>query len=286
MGRRSVTHSTESPAAQALPTLAPLNMHAPSVVPPTGCKTAVKREDLLRIVTPLRWQAWEESLIKAGLEKAFMDVLKGIRNGFDLGVDSSPTITYIPRNHRSALDNPTAVQAYIETELKAGCYLGPFDPEWLKSIIGPFHCSPLGVIEEPEKFRIIQDHSFPQNDNNQNSLNSLIDPDDLYETTWCGFVQAYLLAANAPPGTQVSVFDVAAAFHTILICPEQQVWTCLSWDGLIYVDPDCSFGGRSSSGNFHTGKLRNSALPKTILKLISITIYSKSISFRNVFGVA
>jgi hypothetical protein len=78
MGRRSVTRSTESPAAQALPTLAPLNMHAPSVVPPTGRETAVKREDLLRIVTPLRWRAWEESLIKAGLEKAFMDVPKGI----------------------------------------------------------------------------------------------------------------------------------------------------------------------------------------------------------------
>jgi hypothetical protein len=41
-----------------------------------------------------------------------------------------------------------------------------------------------------------------------------------------------------------------AAFRTILIHPKQQVWTCLSWDGLIYVDPDCSFGGRSSSGNF------------------------------------
>jgi hypothetical protein len=85
-----------------------------------------------------------------------MDVPKGIHYGFDLSVDSSPTITYIPHNHYSALDNPMAVQAYIETELKVSRYLGPFDPVWLESIIGPFHCSPLDVIEEPEKFRIIQ----------------------------------------------------------------------------------------------------------------------------------
>jgi hypothetical protein len=72
----------------------------------------------------------------------------------------------------------------------------------------------------------------------------------MYESTWCSFVQAYLLAANAPPGMQVLVFDVAAAFRIIPICPDQQVWTCLSWDGMVYVDPDCSFGGRSLSGNF------------------------------------
>jgi hypothetical protein len=72
----------------------------------------------------------------------------------------------------------------------------------------------------------------------------------MYESTWCSYTQAYLLATNAPPGMQVSVFDVAAAFHTIPILPDQQVWTCISWDGLVYVDPNCSFGGRSSSGNF------------------------------------
>jgi hypothetical protein len=72
----------------------------------------------------------------------------------------------------------------------------------------------------------------------------------MYESTWCGYTQVYLLAANAPPGTQVSVFDVAVAFCTIPILPAQQVWTCISWEGAIYMDPNCSFGERSSSGNF------------------------------------
>jgi hypothetical protein len=33
---------------------------------------------LLRIVTPLRWQKWEEYLAKAGLGEIFAGVLKGI----------------------------------------------------------------------------------------------------------------------------------------------------------------------------------------------------------------
>jgi hypothetical protein len=149
---------------------------APSVVYPIVQGNALRCEDLLRIVTPLRWQRWEEYLEEAGLGELFKGVPKGIRYGFDLGVEGLPTSTYIPRTHHSALDNPEAVKSYIETEINVGRYLGPFDPESLEKIIGPFHCSPLGVIEESLKFCIIQDHSFPHNDDSQNSLNSLIDP--------------------------------------------------------------------------------------------------------------
>jgi hypothetical protein len=239
----------ESRVVQQVP-LAHSNTHALSVDPRTVQGIALRCEDLLRIVTPLRWRRWEEYLAEAGLGELFKDVPKGIRYGFDLGVDELPKCTFIPRNHKSALENPDVVEAYIKTELDAGRYLGPFEPEWLESVIGPFHCSPLGAIEETSKFRIIQDHSFPRNNTSQFSLNSLIDPSRMYESTWCGFAQAYLLAANAPPGTEVSVFDVAAAFRIIPIRPDQQVWTCLSWNNMVYVDPDCSFGGRSSSGNF------------------------------------
>jgi hypothetical protein len=226
-----------------------MNTHAPSAVKPTE-QEIVSRDDLLRVVTPLRWRKWHEYLVETGLIERFADVPKGIRYGFDLGVVGLPKCTYIPSNHRSALENPTAIEAYIKTEIEAGRYLGPFDPQWLEQHIGYFHCSLLGVIEEPLKYCIIQDHSFPRNTQNQQSLNSLIDPDCMYESTWCGYTQAYLLFANAPPGTQVAVFDVAAAFRTIPIRPDQQVWTCLAWNGAIYIDPDHSFGGRSSSGNF------------------------------------
>jgi hypothetical protein len=246
---KSATPSMVLKDAQRQQVLVPSNIAARSAVWPIVPESA-KREDLLRVVTPLRWQKWEEYLTKAGLAELFADVPKGIRAGFDLGVEGLPSCTYIPRNHRSALENPGAVRSYIETEVEAGRYLGPFEPQWLESVIGPFHCSPLGVIKESNKFRIIQDHSFPCDDESQHSLNSLIDPARMYESTWCGYAQAYLLAANAPPGTQVSVFDVAAAFHIVPIRPDHQVWTCISWDTGIYVDPACSFGGRSSSGNF------------------------------------
>jgi hypothetical protein len=135
-------------------------MPVPSVAKRTVPVTA-KLSELLHIVTPLCWQKWEEHLAEAGLLETFADVPKGIRFGFDLGVDGKPLTTYIPRNHKSALDNPAAVEAYIEAELEAGRYLGPFDSKTLEERIGYFLCSPMGVIEEPTKFRIIQDHSFP-----------------------------------------------------------------------------------------------------------------------------
>jgi hypothetical protein len=61
------------------------------------------QSDFLPIVTPLIASGWEYILIKTNLFDKFQHVPAGIRQGFDMGTHSLPTVSYIPRNHSSAL---------------------------------------------------------------------------------------------------------------------------------------------------------------------------------------
>ena len=208
------------------------------------------------MVTPFRWQVWEDLLSAAGTLEDFADVPKGIRFGWRIGVPDSYTLssTFIPPNHKSALDHIDFLLEYINSEVREGRYSGPFSPSRLEHIIGPFRTSPLGVIPKPgsSKFRLIQDHSFPRNDSFP-SINSLIDS-SLFECDWGTFSDCWLRVASAPPGSQAAVFDVEAAHRRSPIAPEDQYLVCvmIEVDGVtrIYVDHCACFGCSSSSGLF------------------------------------
>ncbi|TDL22029.1 hypothetical protein BD410DRAFT_698376, partial [Rickenella mellea] len=60
-----------------------------------------------------------------------------------IGVSGPIVSTYIPPNHRSALQNPAAIKKHILKELAARRYTGPFHPDRLEGLIGPFRTSPL-----------------------------------------------------------------------------------------------------------------------------------------------
>jgi len=122
--------------------------------------------DLLPIITPFIAEAWENQLQQAGLLDKFADVPYGIRHGFDSGIHSLPDVIYTPNNHSSAIQHPLEITTYIKNELSCGRYSGPFSPDRLEALIGPFRTSPLGVVPKstPGEFRLIQDFSYPHND--------------------------------------------------------------------------------------------------------------------------
>ena len=65
----------------------------------------------------------------------------------------------VPRNLKSALDNPEAVKNLISKEIDLGRIAGPFE----KPPFDKFQCSPIGLV--PKKncdFRLIQHLSFPE----------------------------------------------------------------------------------------------------------------------------
>jgi hypothetical protein len=67
----------------------------------------------------------------------------------------------MPPNHRSALDNPAAINNYIAKEMAAGRYSEPYNPTVLGQQIGYFRTSPIGVVNKDGKNRIVNDHSWP-----------------------------------------------------------------------------------------------------------------------------
>lgn len=208
-------------------------------------------QPLLAIVTPLRWEVWQAELQAAGCLVEFADIPIGIRDGFRIGVSSAIHVSYIPRNHKSACDNPDAISTHINTELSARRYSGPFHPDRLRSLIGPFRTSPMGAIPKstPGEWRIIQDLSFPRSDPLLMSVNAEIDATD-FQCDWGTFVSCVLLIINAPPGTEASVNDVEKAFRIIPVHPGDQPHLAVSWNSQIFLDHCTAFGAASSPGIF------------------------------------
>lgn len=227
-------------------------MSAPYAVDDTRCSTALvsQTELFLPIRTSLKWSAWLTALERAGLLDVFSDVPAGIRDGFRLGPSSPLQRTFIPPNHKSATTNPQVISDHIRSELLSKRYSGPFHPDRLQQLIGHFQTSPLGVIPKShDRFRIIQDMSFPCDGQPVPSINSQINVEQ-FPCEWSTFAQCYQVVARAPMGTQAAVFDVDSAYRNVPVFPLDQPFGCVQVDGLIYIDHCLAFGCASSCGIF------------------------------------
>nr|GAT53150.1 predicted protein [Mycena chlorophos] len=249
----SALHGTVALAAISAPTAPPASTGARCAALATGTtRSAAPLSNFLPVLTPLLPDSWERRLRAAGLLEDFGDVPRGLRDGFDFGIRSFLTHTFIPPNHRSALEHPEVIMAYIRAELAAGHYSGPFHPSRLQNIIGFFRSSPLGVVPKAgslDEWRIIQDFSFPRNDPTRSSVNAEIDSDD-FPCEWGTFSEVVLMVLDAPPGTEAATLDVDAAFRRVPIHPSQQPHFVVVWDNLCYLDHVAPFGPASSPGIF------------------------------------
>ena len=204
-----------------------------------------------KITTPLIASNWYHALLTSGLLSQFHDVPDGLASGFKTGVSSILLDTFIPNNHKSALENSAAVESHISKELRLNRYSGPFSASQLQELIDNFRTAPLGVVPKPNTFafRVIQDLSFPRNDSSRSSVNSEINS-DLFPCEWGTFAQCFFLSAKAPPGTEVAIFDVDSAYRNIPIHPDDQPHFCIAWKNQIYIDHCVAFGSASSAGLF------------------------------------
>ena len=178
-------------------------------------------------------------------------IVEGVRHGFNVGASPPPTSTYIFKNHASSNAKPEFIDEYIDKERTAGRYLGPFTPQALEQLIGPFRTSPLGLVPKstPGAFRMIQDMSFPRNDPNISSVNAGIDS-DAFPTEWGSFSSLSELILSLPTGCVAAAFDISAAYRITPITPSQQMWFCVHWRERLYLDLAVAFGMASSAGVF------------------------------------
>lgn len=154
-------------------------------------------------------------------------------------------------NHASSQLNPSFIDSYIADEQAAGRYSRGYTPSELERIIGPFISSPLGLVPKPHsnKFRLIQDLSYPRNDPSWASVNAGISADD-FPTVWGSFDSTAELILSLPPGCVAATFDISAAYRITPVQPCQQNSLCVCWRGIIYVDRALMFGLTSSAGVF------------------------------------
>jgi hypothetical protein len=217
---------------------------------PTALSHALQ-SDFLPIVTPLIASEWEHILIQTNLFDNFHHVPAGIRQGFDMGTHSSPTVSYTPRNHSSALIRPTVIDLHISKELSLKRYTGPFSRSRLEFLIGPFRTSPLGLVLKPgstDNYRLVQDFSFPRN-SDTSSLNSEIDIEK-FRCGWGTFNKVVEIILRAPEGLEAATLDVDSAFRCCPILPCQQHNFIIEWNDSFYIDHDAPFGAASSGGVF------------------------------------
>jgi hypothetical protein len=138
-----------------------------------------------RIVTPYAPEAYEHFLKHFNLTEKYPNLVFNLQHGFPIGDIPPPTRTYIPKNHKSALEHIDVIRTYCQEEVALGRMSGPFTADEVFEILGGhFVSSPLGVVEkagEPGKFRVVRDLSYQNPDGY--SVNSLLDSDD-FPTEW------------------------------------------------------------------------------------------------------
>ena len=179
-------------------------------------------------LNPYNKGAWAEWLSSFGLQEKYPHLVQGIARGFNLGI---PTIscTYITPNHNSVDSLINVYSGIIKNEFAGGHYVGPFSHGQLEQVLGPFQTSPLSLVaksSKPGKYCMVHNFSHPHEPSTEaKSINSYINSNS-FPCTWGTFMTVALIIARLPPGSQVSVRDVAEAYRTILAMPTQ-------WPGLV-----------------------------------------------------
>lgn len=78
-------------------------------------------------------------------------------------------------------------------------------------------------------------------DPTKTSVNTIIDSKK-FQCAWGSFSECYLLAADAPEGTQAAVFDVDAAFRNIPTHPSAHRFLAIRIKDLVHLDHVLNFG--------------------------------------------
>lgn len=180
-----------------------------------------------------------------------MQVPEGLRSGFSIGLDSfSLSSSFSPPNHFHSPEAHAFVVSKYSQEISLGRVSLGFDPSLAFDLFGHFCTAPLNVISSVGgKLCVTLDLSFSRNDPSIPSINSLMDA-SIFKCNWGTFAAYWLLVADAPPGMQVTVFDVDAAFQNIPTKPHDWPLLAVTIDGLIHFDFCLNFGVSTAPGVF------------------------------------
>jgi hypothetical protein len=161
--------------------------------------------------------------------------------------------TYLPNNAPHLAENPHFI-AIVHSELSAGRWLGPVSIKTAEQVLGPIQSSPCSMVPKPrnpDAMRLIENFSAPRIPvNGISSINSGMDIAE-YGTTWGTPAAMCLMVWSLPPGSQIAIRDITAAYRSAMLDPSQWPGTVVRLtDDTVAVDLCAAFGMVTSGGIF------------------------------------
>lgn len=192
-------------------------------------------------VSPLVFSKFQEELVNHPDRSAVAYVLSGVQWGFQVGFAApAGSLKSASSNMHSALEHPSIIDNYLETEVSLGRVAGPFPSPPFPNL----HISRFGVIpksNQPGKWRLILDLSAPAG----HSVNDGIPkpPFSIQYVTVDAFIDGIMARGR---GTLMAKFDVASAYRNIAVHPRDRYLLGMRWRDSFFVDLALPFGLRSA----------------------------------------
>jgi len=194
-----------------------------------------------RVWTPMVRDEWEQHL-RGHPDRLFVEyLLRGMQDGFRVGFHYGLlSCSSAGANMKSASDNPSVIDEYLDKEVKLGRVLGPLEPNLHPQV----HINRFGVIpkkHQPGRWRLIVDLSHPKGA----SVNDGIEP-ELCTLHYTSVDEAVRKVLGWGRGTMLAKFDVESAYRTIPVHPDDRWLLGMRWKDRLYIDMSLPFGLRSA----------------------------------------
>jgi hypothetical protein len=219
---------------------------------PTEPRSVLERRKLVAL-TPYNPLVWESLLLESGLIQRSPLLPQNLCTGFLINIPNI-SLTQAPPNNPVIHKYQAQFNKIVDLEISKQHYLGPFSRQLTEDLIGPFQSSPFSIIPKPGKpnrFRLIQNYSFPHDVTPHHinpSINSFLDSDE-FPTSWGTFTIISLLIHQLPPHSQIATRDVAEAYRTISLHHSQWPGTVVrTGEDAFCIDTTAAFGFSPSSG--------------------------------------
>ena len=212
-----------------------------SEVARTGTYNFMKAQ--IPVQSQLNIDSWEKYL-KKYWDKQLIFLIK---YGFPLDFDPSITLNHEIKNHKSAVDYPQDIQAYLNEEMKFQAILDPFK----NSPINNLHVSPLMTRDKrgSKHRRVIVDLSFPQD----HSVNAGVDGNMYLKSEFLLTLPSIDHITDQikklGKGSKIFKIDISRAFSHVKIDPGSYNLTGL-YHNSYYIDSCLAFGYRNGSAIF------------------------------------
>ena len=201
---------------------------------------------LAEVVTPLILSAWKQKLERHPDKEYASYILRGIEQGFHIGVEETRVFLSAKKNMQSASQNPQVIEEYIRKEVEKGNIAGPFTSDVAPKV----HVNRIGAIPkkyQTNKWRVITDLSYPEGQ----SVNDTIDP-QYCSLAYITVDQVANTALSLGRGALIAKTDIKAAYRLIPVHPIDRKWLGMKWEGKIYIDRMLPFGLRSAPKVFNS----------------------------------